>query len=401
MKVNYKNCQLIFCSFVPVGLEDYVSYFRQKFEHFTYLRWKFPHSCSAAKSALVEYNDGVETSRRDIFSLPSFTNRLLYFLILPLNYSLYLFQSLYYLWPRKGNELHLFMGSNYFCTLCGVLLKKLGRVDVVIYRSLDFFPIPPRGVYRYLNRFFFIFDRICLTNADFIWFTTEGHIIGREKYGYFSRRERDYCLIPLGLDTSKFFSVPVTRNNRHQLVYCGIISRYHLLDLMFAAIKDLAKEFPEIKLNLIGTGPDEGYFRELSQKMGLQENIVFHGFTPEGEDFKKLMANNLLGIALYRDEEDFMKYTEPAKVKYYLSFGVPAVISDVPVIARELDTKKVSFAVENDKDEIVRTIRDFILDEDRQIKYKENIKSFVKTVDVNDLLERRFKELFAELGHNA
>ena len=331
-----KKPRLIFCSFVPVGLEDYVQYFISNFSNFTYLKWKFPHSRGSIKSSLTNYSDGQKIKERYLLSFVPFQKKYMYFFSLPLNYLIYLQQALSSFWRRKDRDTTVFVGENYFCTFCGILLKKAGRVDFVIYRVMDFFPLPPSGLYRYLNRFFYVIDKFCLKNSDYIWFTTEGHIVGREKYRYFNRDEYCYKIIPLGIDSRKFISKPISEKNKYSLVYCGVISRYHMLDLLFEVIQDLKEDFSEIQLNLVGSGPDETYFKELSKKMNLQDNIVFHGFVEEGDRFKEIMANNILGIAFYRNEENFMKYTEPAKVKYYLSFGVPALVSKVPLIANEL-----------------------------------------------------------------
>jgi len=392
-----KEVHLIFCSFVPVGLEDYIQYFINNFDEFTYLKWKFPHSKGSIKSSLIKYKNGKKIEENNLFSAASFQDKYLYFLLLPFNYLIYMYQALASFWRRKNRTQPIFIGVNYFCTFCGILLKRMGKVDVVIYRVMDFFPLPPKGIYRYLNRFFYIIDKFCLKNSDYIWFTTEGHIVGREKYGYFNRNRYDYKIIPLGLDTSKFVSKPINEQNRYSLVYCGVISRYHMLDLLFEVIQDLKKDFSNIRLNLIGSGPDEAYFKELAKKMDLQDNIIFHGFVEEGDRFTTLMSDNILGIAFYRNEENFMKYTEPAKVKYYLSFGVPAIVSRVPLIANELDEKRVGFAVNNEKEEIVGIIKRFISDPKLQKEYKANIREYVKTIDVNKLLDNTVRITFEEL----
>lgn len=389
-----KTDEFIFCSFVPTGLEDYVTYFVNNFNNFTYLKWKFPHGKGNIYSALITYRDQKHISEEKLYSLPTFQAKAWYFLFLPINYLIYFMQAAFLLNRREGNRKRVFMGINYFCALCGIVLKKMGRVDFVIYRVMDFFPLPPSGPYRFLNRVFYMLDKFCLKNSDSIWFTTEGHIVGREKYGYFDRKKSHYQMIPLGLDLNKFVSRPIDENSRHSLVYCGVVSKYHMIDLLFEVVSELKKDFPGITLNLIGSGPDEDYFKNLSKEMGLEGNIVFHGFMEEGEKFRNIMAANALGIALYRDEENFMKYTEPAKVKYYLSFGVPAVISDVPVIAKELQEKKVSFAVHNNKEEIAVVIKNFISNPQLQNEYKKNIQEFVKTIDINRLLDQNFENIF-------
>lgn len=392
-----KDIRLIFCSFVPVGLDDYVKYFNSSFDRFTYLKWKFPHGKGHITSSLTEYQVGKKIKEKRIFSLPAVQKKPLYFLMLPFNYLIYLWQCLVLLWGRDSKPVAVFIGVNYYCTFCGILLKKLGKVDIVIYRVMDFFPLPPKGIYRYLNRIFYMIDRFCLRNSDYIWFTTEGHIVGRERCGYFNRSDYEYLFVPLAMDPDKFVSKPIDNRNRFSLVYCGVISRYHLLDLLFQVISKLKKDYREIKLNVIGSGPDEAYFRQLATEMDLQDNIKFHGFMEEGEEFAELMADNILGIALYRDEENFMKYTEPAKVKYYLNFGVPAVVSRVPLIADELEAKEVCFAVNNQEEEIAKVIKDFIEDAKLQKEYKENVKELVKSLDINRLLDNAFFTTFGQV----
>lgn len=385
---------LTFCSFIPVGLEDYVNFFIGHFDHFTYLKWKFPHISSTTSSSVSIYDEGTLTSEKILFNFPKINTTWFYFLVLPFNYLLLLFQSLVHLKRGSNDKISVFIGVNYFCTLCGILLKKMGKTDIIIYRVMDFFPLPPGGIYKVLNRIFYVIDKFCLDNSDQIWFTTEGHIIGREKYGYFDRSNPNYQwnIIPLGINIKKAKTLPVNLSNVNSLVYCGVISRYHQLDLVFDIIATLKKEYPEIVLNLIGSGPDEEYYKKLACNMKLESNIIFYGFLEEDEKFSNLVANNLLGIALYRDEENFMKYTEPAKVKFYLTYGIPAIISKVPVIASELDEKSISFAVDNEKDVIIDIVKKYIQNTSMQEQYKQNIQAYIGSLDTTKLLKKVFQE---------
>jgi glycosyltransferase involved in cell wall biosynthesis len=205
-------------------------------------------------------------------------------------------------------------------------------------------------------------------------------------------------MVPLAINLSKFTQKSVTTVDRYSLVYCGNISRYHMLELLFEVIGNLRKVFPEVKLNIVGSGQDEDYFRKLSIDMNLQENVVFHGFIEEGERFSDVISNNCLGIALYKDDENFIKYTEPAKVKTYLSFGVPVVVSKVPDIAEEIQCLKVGFAVRNNRDEIVAIISEYFNDRRMQALYRKNVREYVKTLDVNQLLQITFEKTFGRWG---
>jgi len=258
---------------------------------------------------------------------------------------------------------------------------------------MDFFPLPPKGIYRILNKIFYRIDKFCLNNADSIWFTTEGHIIGREKYGYFDRKKYNYQIIPLGININKFVIRPASEHE-HSLVYCGVISKYHMFELLFEVLDELRNNFKNIRLKIIGSGPDEDYFKNLSIRMNLGKNIDFYGYVEEGELLKKTISESSLGIALYKDEENFMKYTEPAKVKYYLGFGIPSIISDVPIIARELEEIGVGLKVKNEKDEIVAIIKNFLDDAEKQKICKQKIVEFIKEINIDNLLDGCFKDTF-------
>lgn len=389
-KKTGNSIELIFCSFDPVGLNDYVDYFAQVFYDFTYLRWKFPHSRSSVKSAVITYSGGKKTGQKDLPSPYVFTHTLLYFLFLPVSYFHYVIHTTITLWPRRTDKKRIFMGVNYFCTFCGLVLKKMGRVDFVIYRVMDFFPLPTKGIYRVVNRIFFLIDKYCINRVDEIWFTTMGHIEGREKYGYFDRKKYNYKLIPLGMDTRKFVCLPAEKVDGNALVYCGVISKYHLLDILFETIFLLKKSHPHVVLHIIGNGPDESYFKKLAGEMNMKKNVIFHGYIKEGGKLTDLVSGSLAGIALYKDVEDFMKYTEPAKVKYYLNFGIPAIVSKVPLIAKQLHEQKVSFAVNNNPEEIAAIVNKLAKDQKLLQLYKNNIKKLVKELDIKILLSKLF-----------
>lgn len=386
--------RFIYCSFFPVGLNDYISYFRKNFDNFSCLEWKFPHSSDETKKSIYsDYFKGKLIAKKTLFSYTLIRLKFFYFLFLPLNYFVYLLQALILFWDRRDSKKMIFMGINFFCTFCGLILKKFGKADIVIYRVMDFFPLPKSGPYRFYNRFFYLIDKYCLYNSDWVFFTTEGHIEGREQYGYFKREDikEKIRMIPLGIDAKKAVNFKINAENKFSLLYCGVVSKYQMLELIFKVVKKLKGKYPLIKLDIVGRGPDFEYYKNLSLKEKLDKFIVFHGFLDEGKDFSRFMGNHLLGFALYQDVNDYIKFTEPAKVKYYLSFGIPAVISSVPLIARDFQQKKLSFAVKNNVDEICLTIENYLNDEKLQDELKKNIRRFVDVVDIDLLLDTVFE----------
>lgn len=389
-----KDIKFIYCSFAPVGLEDYVEYIKNHFADFIYFKWRFHFIDSKRLSSSVQiFNECILIKEKRLFPLPKVNNRFIYFLTLPIIYLVYLFQAIRNLIGVKTKDkIVIFMGINYFCTLCGIILKYLRVIDFVIYRVMDFFPMPKKGAYRIFNGIFYILDRISLRFSDARWFTTIGHIEGREEYGYFDRRKTSFEIIPLGIRQGCISSSDKIKE--FSIVYCGNINRYHMLDMLFNSVRKLKNKYPAIRLNIIGSGRDEIYFKELVRKMGLDGNIYFYGFVKDD----RIIAENSIGVALYSDEEDFMKYTEPAKVKAYLGYGVPVIVSKVTRIAEEIAKNRVGFSIRNSEEELEDVLESFFDNRQMQDEYRRNIVEYVKRFDINKLLDKMFTNTFDCLG---
>jgi glycosyltransferase involved in cell wall biosynthesis len=165
-----------------------------------------------------------------------------------------------------------------------------------------------------------------------------------------------------------------------------------MLELAFEAIKVLSKKYKDLKLKIIGSGPDINYYKKLAVDMKITNNVIFFGFMKNGIEFNKLMSTSNLGLAFYKDEEDYIRYTEPAKIKYYFSFGIPAIVSDVPATVNELKEKKLAFIVKNNSNNIAKTIDEYFLNEKMQKIYKTNVKKYLKEIDINKILDESFRK---------
>jgi glycosyltransferase involved in cell wall biosynthesis len=380
-----------------MGLESYIKFFKEKFSNYILLEWKFPHAKGNVNSRIEIYINKQLRKAKTLISPPVFVKKFFYFIFLPFSYLYYFIRTIFLLFNVSKCKINVFFGINYFCTFCGIILKFLGRVDVVIYRVMDFFPLPPSGIYRFLNRIFYIIDRFCLKHSDYIIFTTVGHVKGREKYGYFNRKNYKFKYLPLGINSKEIINLDMEKRTQNSLVYCGVLSKYHQLNLIFDVIMELRETYPDLIFRIIGSGPDKLYYERLVEKKEIQKNVKFFGYLEENRKFEKIMSKSKLGIALYKEGDGFMKYTEPAKVKYYLKYGVPAIISDVPEIASELHDKNVSFKVSNKKNDIKKIIKNFFKSKKMQTEYSENIRKFSSSVDVKKMLESVLKEIFIEI----
>lgn len=107
-----------------------------------------------------------------------------------------------------------------------------------------------------------------------------------EKYGI----ERSINVIPTGIDTKIFISTPImeTEIKKIKKKYkiadtdfvigsIGRIAKEKSLDVELKAIKPLIDEKPNIKVFIIGDGPELNNLKELVKKLGIDKNVIFTG----------------------------------------------------------------------------------------------------------------------------
>lgn len=89
------------------------------------------------------------------------------------------------------------------------------------------------------------------------------------------------------------------------VTYAGRLVKYKNVDTLIRAASLLQKDFPGLKLNIIGSGPEEQNLRNLARKMDV--NAAFHGFVSEEEKFRIIKSSAIfvnpssvegLGLAL-------------------------------------------------------------------------------------------------------
>lgn len=78
-----------------------------------------------------------------------------------------------------------------------------------------------------------------------------------------------------GMEARREFGIPA------DAPVVGIVARLHpvkAIDLLFAALAEVRKELPAVRLLIVGDGPMRGELQELADRMGLADSVVFAGF---------------------------------------------------------------------------------------------------------------------------
>lgn len=137
-----------------------------------------------------------------------------------------------------------------------------------------------------------------------------------------------------------------TLNNRRQIraelgysskekliVYTGHLNVAAHLKEIFELFLALFEEDKNIRLIVVGGGPDEKKFKALAREMGLVNNVDMRGYIDSQDKIVKYL-NIADACVVYYPAEEFNKFRCSMKLREYLAVGIPTVCNDFGDLAK-------------------------------------------------------------------
>lgn len=216
----------------------------------------------------------------------------------------------------------IFFTVNAYPALIGILLKKLRLVSRVYYWVWDYFPLQyPDWRLRAIRYAYLYIDMFAIQYADHLIFPNKRQLKIRNAM----RPIRNHStIIPLG--SSKPISYH-TRKSR-TLGFMGMLKDSQGLSLLINNLPQLFTHNYDIKIEIIGSGPEEETYRKMSEQY--KNRIKFYGFIEDQDRINKIVRHWFAGLAVYEpvpSNESY--YGDPSKIKVYLSQGVPIITTRV------------------------------------------------------------------------
>lgn len=272
----------------------------------------------------------------------------LVFLLLPFSSMVILLQLIWYgtRLKKKYKKIDIYFTVNAYTAWIGNMLRALGLVEKTVFWVWDYYPpLHENKLVSLMLWLYWQFDKVG-SKSDRLVFLNKRLQDLRKDIGLLPR-ETIYPIVPIGTDPIK----KTTRKNPNAtsviLGFLGVIKKTQGLDLIFDNANQMMKFFPNIRLEIIGSGPDEAYFKKRAQKTSL--SIRFYGFVPDEKDIKKILTKCTIATALYLPEKsNVSNYTDNSKIKDYLSFGLPVITTNIPS-AEEVKKKKAGIVVNYNK----------------------------------------------------
>jgi len=275
--------------------------------------------------------------------------------------------------------------------LLGIMLRFFGKTKQVVYYAIDF--VPKRFPKPWLNTFYHSIDNFVIVHVDRIWNLSPRMIEMRERKGIPVAMRAKQTTVPIGTNPGAL-RLPFNEIDSHAVVYVGHLRPLQGLELLLDAWPKVLASVPDARLILIGHGPLETLLREKAMHRGISYAVEFKGFIKDQADVEQILARCGLAVAPYMDSDDaFVRYTDPGKIKTYVSSDLPVVITDVPAVARELERAGCGVIVPYDPEAYAHTIARLLSDPIRLKEYRARALQFAEQYRWDLIWTRAFETM--------
>lgn len=295
-----------------------------------------------------------------------------------------------FFWIFSVGKYDVFVGVDATNTLVGILLKKIGFVNKVIYYTIDY--VPKRFENRILNNIYHFLDRFAVAYSDSVWNLSSIMVGEREKGGVDIKYREKQIVVPVGTE-SGVKQIPFEKIKRFHVAHMGHLIKKQGVQLLIEAIPEIVKQIPQFHVEIIGGGDYEAELKKLADKLSVSNHLTFYGFIEDLGEVEKLLSYCAFGIATYVDSEDnYVRYTDPGKVKAYLTAGLPVIITKVPDIALEIERRKCGVAIDYDKHQLANAIIKILSNENTLIDYRKNAYQMGKEYRWDKVFDKAFEQ---------
>lgn len=303
---------------------------------------------------LSVYSDGELQKIYSLFQLPIPPK--LVFVLIPLRSAITFLEIIIYsIWLKyKFKKIHIYFTVNAFTAWVGGILKAFGVIDKTIFWVWDYYPPIHENKFIMLMRYvYWQFDKIS-SHSDLVAFVNHRLLNLRKDIGIYPKNSK-YPIVPIGTDKIPYINL-AKENKKIVLGFIGVLKKSQGLELIFNNDKLLLSKFLKIKFEIVGSGPDENYFKSKAKKSKIESK--FYGYL-EGDSFNEVLRKCAIGIATYKpDASNVSQYGDPGKIKRYLSLGIPVITTDIIEFAKEIEDSGAGVIIDyNDKDQLIGAIK--------------------------------------------
>lgn len=258
-----------------------------------------------------------------------------------INYVVDLLVTLYLL-ARRSIVIDVFVGGDALNALGGILLRGLGRTRFVILYSIDL-PIKRFGN-PVLNILYHKLNAFCASRCNATWDLSPRMNVVRRAYSGGRNIDYQYHLVVPSVYRARR---PYSKSERENvLFFVGHLREDVDLSVVIRSMKIIRHEIPDIRLIVVGAGPQLMRLQELAKNLDLANSVMFCGHLESDEKIERIASRCALGVAPYAPNMTGIAATgDSMKLKFYAALGLPSITTSVPAFASVVESAKAGLVV--------------------------------------------------------
>lgn len=159
--------------------------------------------------------------------------------------------------------------------------------DYVHYITKGYFDGTSKKIVEYLTKFYC--DK---TATELIVPTKKAYDLFKDKY----KVDRNVHIIPTGIEIERFYqenfkTEDILKLRKKLLIgekdivilFVGRLGKEKSVDVLIRSQKEIIKKHPNVKLMIVGDGPDLDHFKQMVVEYHLENNVIFTGKVPYDE----------------------------------------------------------------------------------------------------------------------
>lgn len=281
-----------------------------------------------------------------------------------------------------NNHVKLYIGIDPLNAVYGLLLKKFGKIDKVIFYTADY--TEERYKNKIINSVYHFIDKLAYTHADETWSVSRKIVKLREKQGVNKSKNKWF---PNSPEFEKVKRLDYEKINKHEIVIVSTISASVALRLIFETIQTLHNKYPDVKLKVIGIDDWSKEFAPLLEKLDIANNVIFLKSMPH-ETLLKELSKSAIGLALYTNVTNWTKYCDSMKARDYLACGLPVLITKEPPTARDIQDANAGYVVGLDRIKLTNIIDAMFSNKSSYLQIRNNAIRLAEKRDATKTLEK-------------
>jgi len=289
----------------------------------------------------------------------------------------------------------LFIGVESLLAICGGVLEKIGVVRDSVYYISDWSPWKFQN--KTLNKIYLEMDRAACLLCDHIWnFTYTIEEARRDILKFDATHFGRQHWVPFGFISDGVTIPPDDAVDLNRLVFCGGVGPENGLDIAIEALPAIREKLPNIRLDVLGDGPDLPRLKARATELGLDGMVTWHGFVTDRRRILDAQLGAGLALAPYAPLETSVKrYGDVIKIREAVGCGLPIITTSVPPSHLEVLQKNLGRVIEYSPEALTGAVLELLTNRETYFAVRAN----VVAASEDNLWENIYGRTLAAMGY--